>query len=150
MSNEPTRRASGVVTDGCFADEIAIDFPSVDAAVDRMRNAFLAPDERPRALTAEIALSAREAFDGAVVPLDLLVPGTCRSCGGRGETWTEPCGDCGGSGEALFAHSIQVAVPPRVGDGARIRLQLSTPHTALVRVDVLVTIAEGADPTSTR
>jgi hypothetical protein len=41
-------------------------------------------------------------------------------------------------------------VPPRVGDGARIRLQLSTPHTALVRVDVLVTIAEGADPTSTR
>lgn len=145
MSREPTRRPSGVVTDRCFADEVAIDFPSVDAAVDRMRDAFLAPDERPRALHATISLSAREAFDGAVLPLDLLVPGTCRSCGGRGETWTHPCADCQGSGEALFSHPVRVSVPPGVGDGARIRLRVSTPHAPLVTIDVHVTITQGRE-----
>lgn len=150
MSRQPGRRVTAVAPDRCFADEIAIDFPSVEAAVGRMREAFLAPEECPRALSAEISLSARDAFDGAIVPLDLLVPGTCRACGGRGETWTEPCDDCAGSGEALFAHPVEISVPPRVGDGARIRLQVSTPHAPATRIDVLVTITEGADPTSAR
>ena len=157
MSSEPTRRLSraddgatavrglwSVASRSCFADEIAIDFPSVDAAVDRMRDAFLAPDERPRALSAEISLSAREAFDGAVVPLALPVPGTCQSCGGRGETWTEPCGACEGSGEALVTCRLQVLVPARVGDGTRIRLQVSTSRTPPTRVDVHVTVRRAA------
>ena len=113
-----------------FADEIAIDFPSVGAAVDRMRDAFLAPDELPRALNTQIVLSALEALTGTVVPLDLPVRGTCQACGGRGETWTEPCRDCRGSGEALFLHAVQVSVPPRIADGACIRLHVSAPSRA--------------------
>ena len=56
----------------CFADEVVIDFPSVAPAVDRMRNAFL-EEERAAALSAAIRLSAREARNGAMVPLE--VPG---------------------------------------------------------------------------
>lgn len=125
-----------------FADEIAIDFPSVGAAVDRMRDAFFAPEEPPRALTAEISLSPLDAFTGAVVPVDLPVRGMCQACGGRGETWTEPCPACRGSGEALFTHSVQVSVPPRIVDGACIRLHVSTPHAPPTRVDVRVTITQ--------
>src|SRR5687767_6192283 len=48
----------------CFADEVAIDFPSVAAAVDRMRRAFVA-EERGEPLRASLHISAREARDGA-------------------------------------------------------------------------------------
>lgn len=152
MSGEPTRRldagpreiarrVAGAPSRGeWFADEIAIDFPSVGAVVDRMRDAFLAPDELPRALRTEIVLSALEALTGTVVPLDLPVRGTCQACGGRGETWTELCQACRGSGEALFTHAVHVSVPPRVADGACIRLHVSAPHAPPTRVDVRVTI----------
>src|SRR5687767_6201340 len=94
----------------CFADEVVIDFPSVAPAVDRMRSAFLA-DEVAAALSAAIRLSRREARDGAIVPLEVHVRCTCRDCGGRGETWTEPCVRCQGSGTELRHHQLQVAVP---------------------------------------
>lgn len=123
-----------------FADEIAIDFPSVGAVVDRMRDAFLAPEDQPRALTREISLSPLDAFTGRVVPLAVPVRCLCEACGGRGETWTEPCMPCGGSGEALFTRTLQISVPPRIVDGACIRLQVSTPHALPTRVNVRVTI----------
>lgn len=152
MSSEPTRRLEdqpaatprrvGRLSPrfDWFADEIAIDFPSVGAVVDRMRDAFLAPEAPTRALCTEISLSAVDAFTGTVVPLEVPVRTTCRDCGGRGETWTEPCGRCQGSGEALFIHAVQVLVPPRVADGAYIRLQVSAPDALLTRVDVRVTV----------
>ena len=71
-----------------LADEVAIDFPSLDEAVERMRDAFLAPlderDDRPE-LSAELRLSAHEAFDGVTVPLDVPIRKLCTACGGRGE-----------------------------------------------------------------
>ena len=144
LDDEPREIARRVADlaprDEWFADEIAIDFPSVGAAVDRMRDSFLAPDELPRALNREIVLSAVEALMGTVVPLDLPVRGTCQACGGRGETWTEPCQPCRGSGEALFTHAVHVSVPPRIADGACIRLHVSGPHAPPTRVDVRVTI----------
>ena len=123
-----------------FADEIAIDFPSVGAVVDRMRDAFLAPEEAPHAVTTEILLSPLDALTGTVVPLAIPVRGLCQACGGRGETWTEPCLPCRGSGEALLTHAVQISVPPRIVDGACIRLHVSTPQAPPTRVDVRVTI----------
>lgn len=123
-----------------FADEIAIDFPSVGAVVGRMRDGFLAPEEQPRALTAEISISPLDALTGTVVPLAVPVRSLCQACGGRGETWTEPCLPCRGSGEALFTRAVQIAVPPRIVDGACIRLHVSTPYAPPTRVDVRVTI----------
>ncbi len=124
----------------CFADEIAIDFPSVGPVVDRIRDAFLGERDDMEVVTAELRLSRREALDGLVVPLAVPVRGTCPTCGGRGESWTERCDECGGTGEAVFPHPVRVAVPARVADGATFRFRVSSPHVASVRVEVRVAI----------
>ena len=92
----------------CFADEVTIDFPSVAPAVERIRRAFLA-DERPAALRAAVELTARQAVSGVTVPLDVPVQCTCGCCGGRGESWTEPCSD-------MPRIRIRAAAAPRARD----------------------------------
>lgn len=126
--------------DSCFSDEVVIDFPSVAPAVDRMRRAFLAA-ERAAALSATIEISAREARHGATVPLDLPVPSTCLSCGGRGETWTEPCGRCAGSGAELRRHRLRVAVPAGVLDGTRFNFTVAPGHEPPTRIELRVRVA---------
>ena len=64
-------------------------------------------------LRAEVSLSQREAFDGHVVSLSVPVRITCPNCGGRGETWTEPCDLCRGTGASIMHHAVRVSVPPR-------------------------------------
>lgn len=122
----------------CFADEIAIDFPSVGTVVDRMRDAFLGERADADVLRAEVLLSAREADGGLVVPIELQVPGTCTTCGGRGEVWTNRCHACRGTGESLFRRRLRVSVPAGVADGARFRFRLASSHAAPVRVEVSV------------
>jgi hypothetical protein len=124
----------------CFADEIAIDFPSVGPAVERMRDAFLGERGGPDVLRAEVSLSPREAVDGLVVPIDVPIRLTCPHCGGRGETWTEPCRLCCGAGDSLFHHPVRVLVPPGVADGARIRFRLTSPDASSVRVELRVLV----------
>jgi hypothetical protein len=123
----------------CFADEIAIDFPSVDGVVERMRDRFLGEPERA-VLSAEVALSQFEAWRGSVVPLEVPIRTLCANCGGRGETWAEPCGHCFGSGESMMRHAVRVSVPPRVEDGARLRFRVSPPDAPSVRVEVRIVI----------
>ena len=55
-----------------FGDEVAIDFPSIAPAVDRMRSAFVAA-ERSSPLRTWIDLSPYEARRGATLPLDVPV-----------------------------------------------------------------------------
>ena len=128
----------------CFADETAIDFPSVGHVIERMRDAFLG--ERPAAemLATELQLSKGEARRGLVVPLDVPIRGTCPICGGRGETWTEPCGRCSGTGDSLFHQSVRVSVPAGVADGTRLRFRVNSPHASSVRVEVRVAIRSTA------
>jgi hypothetical protein len=128
----------------CFADEIAIDFPSVGHAVERMRHAFLGEPEQADVLLAEVHLSSREASGGRTLPLEVPVHTTCAACGGRGEVWTESCGQCLGTGGALVHHAVRVTLPAGVVDGARIRFRLRTPHAAPVRVEVRVAIRTSA------
>src|SRR4051812_45633579 len=90
-----------------FADEVVIDFPSVAPAIDRIRSAFAA-DEHVKTLTAALQISPREAVDGATVPLEVPVRCTCRDCGGRGETWMQPCICCAGTGIELLHHQVRV------------------------------------------
>ena len=127
----------------CFADEIAIDFPSVRPAVERMRDAFLGEADGD-VVCAEVSLSPRDAIDGRVVPLQLPVRVTCPHCGGRGETWTEPCSGCQGTGEALIRHPIRLSLPAGVSDGARLRFRVTSPHAASIRVEVRVAIKTAA------
>lgn len=128
----------------CFADEIAIDFPSVAPVVDRMRDAFLGETERQAVLRADVSLTQREAVDGLVVSLDVPVRATCPHCGGRGETWTEPCDLCDGSGAARLEFPVQVTVPAGVADGARFRFRLTSPDSSPVRVELRIAIRSSA------
>jgi len=128
----------------CFADEIAIDFPSVGRVVERMRDAFLGEGEDTDVLRADVSLSQREAFDGLVVPLSVPVPVTCPHCGGRGETWTEPCHLCSGTGHSLCHQPLRITVPPGVADGACFRFRLKSPDASSVRVQVRVAIRSSA------
>jgi hypothetical protein len=132
------------MTHECFADEIAIDFPSVGNVVDRMRTAFLGEHSDANLLRAEVSLTQREAFAGHVVSVKVPVRITCPNCGGRGETWTEPCTLCLGTGESLFHQALRVSVPPRVADGACVRFRLKSPDAASIRVELRVAIRSSA------
>jgi hypothetical protein len=127
-----------------YEDEIAIDFPSVHAAVERMRASFVAAStegDRPLHLSTEVRLSPREAFNGVTVPLDLPVRRVCLACGGRGEVWPDPCQGCDGTGEAVARHPVCLVVPPRVQDGDRLALSVSAPSAPLTRVEVRVILS---------
>ncbi len=127
----------------CFADEIGIDFPSVDHLVARERRAFLAGDSKAEdvnTLTRQLSLSSEDASRGAVVPLELLLRETCERCGGRGETWAERCAACDGSGDSVVPRWLSVVVPPGVADGTRLHFRVSAPREASVRVQVRVAI----------
>jgi hypothetical protein len=124
------------------ADEVDIDFPSIPAAVERIRAGFV--DEQVASpLRAEIRLSPREAIDGVTVPLDVPVRSSCGSCGGRGESWMEWCRACGGTGESLARHRVRVSVPPGVSHGARLRISVSSALAVPTRVEIFVAIGCG-------
>lgn len=129
------------VTRACFADEIAIDFPALAAAIERVREGFALPDEGLAAASASVTLTPRQAFDGTIVPLEVALPGTCGHCGGRGESWSDPCGRCCGTGEADRPHHVHLAVPARVADGTRFRFVLTSPHARPTRVEVTVSVS---------
>jgi len=78
------------------------------------------------------------------VPLAVPVRITCPNCGGRGESWTEPCDLCRGSGQSTFQHEVRVSVPPGVADGACFRFRLKSPGSASVRVELRVAIRSSA------
>jgi hypothetical protein len=128
----------------CFADEIAIDFPSVGCVVDRMRDAFFGERCDADVLRAELSLSQREAVDGLVVPFEIPVRATCPNCGGRGETWAEVCDLCDGRGESSFQYPVSVTVPAGVADGARFRFRVTSPDASTVRVEIRVAIRSSA------
>jgi hypothetical protein len=128
----------------CFADEIAIDFPSVGHVVERMRHAFLGEADEDAPLAAEVCVSSREASGGLVVPLHVPVRATCPACGGRGEIWTDRCEPCGGSGDTLFQHPVRLTVPAGVADGARFRFRIRSPHAPSVRVEVRIAVRSSA------
>lgn len=128
----------------CFADEIAIDFPSVGRVVDRMRRAFLGEADEDATLAAEVCVSSSEALGGLIVPLEVPVRGTCPACGGRGEVWPERCGDCRGTGDALFQHPVRLTLPAGVADGTRFRFRVRSPHAPSVRVEVRIAVRSSA------
>ena len=128
----------------CFADEIAIDFPSVGHAVERMRHGFLGEPDHDGVLMADVHLSSREASGGLTIPLQVPVRTTCPACGGRGEIWTERCGACEGSGGAVFHHSVRVTLPAGIVDGARLRFRVRSPYAPSVRVEVRIAVRASA------
>ena len=121
----------------CFADEVVVDFPSVAPAIDRIRSAFLA-GERAAAFDTAIRLSPREAAAGAIVPLEVPVRCTCHHCGGRGESWAEPCPCCGGDGTELLRHKLRVSVPAGVVHDTRFHFTVTPRHHPPTRIELRI------------
>jgi hypothetical protein len=133
------------IPQACFADEIAIDFPSVGDVVERMRSAFLGEPPSADWLATQLQVSAFAARHGLTVPLEVPMRSTCAACSGHGGTWQERCERCSGSGESLFHHPVRVSLPPGVVDGARFRFRVTSPHAATpVRVEVRVAVRSSA------
>jgi len=124
-----------------LTDDIAIDFPSLDAVRDRMRAAFFGREGRRQPLVTELPLSRAEAARGVEVPLAVPVRRACPACGGRGEIWMEHCAPCVGSGEAVLPHLVQIRVPPGVRDGARFRFSVTSPYLTPTIVEIHVRVA---------
>ena len=130
----------------CFADEVAIDFPSVGRAVERMRVSFHGAPigaevlDAPEPVCAEIRLSYDEACRGLVVPFEVPIRGLCPLCGGRGEVWAECCTQCAGTGSSIAHHTVRVPIRPGVADGATVRFRVTSPAAGSVRVDVRVSV----------
>lgn len=122
-----------------LADEVAIDFPSVSSVLDRMRDAFFGSVPHV-SLSAEIVLTAREAFFGATVPLDVPLRRTCPRCGGRGEVWAEWCARCAGLGEVPATQEMSVRVPAGVREGTMFRFSVMPPGAPPTVVEVRVSI----------
>jgi hypothetical protein len=124
----------------CFADEAAIDFPAVGRLAARVRDAFLGEPEAIATLRAAVEVSSIDARFGAIIPLSVPLRGLCGRCGGRGESWTDPCEPCLGTGSTLVHHAVRFAVPPGVTDGARFSVHVRPPHAFPARVDVRVAV----------
>lgn len=124
-----------------FADEVAIDFPSSQVAIDLFRRDHVEPEAAAATAQAEIAISPYQAYTGALISLDVDVPRTCARCGGRGEVWSEPCEPCDGRGQGLEAQRLTVSVPPGVAHGDRFSFNLWLPRGPRTRVDVRVAVS---------
>jgi len=83
-------------------------------------------------------------FTETTRPANVPVRVTCPHCGGRGETWTESCALCRGTGESKLHHPVRITVPPRVADGAKFRFRIKSPGASPVRVELRVAIRSSA------
>jgi hypothetical protein len=138
----PPGRAAQYESD-CFADEVAVDFPSVAPLVARMRRAFLEHETTPHPVWAEVSLTVREAASGCRKPVDVSLRWVCSRCGGRGETWAERCSGCSGTGASTALQVVYVSVPAGVRDGARLAMQVAPPNASATVVHVRVSVARG-------
>jgi DnaJ-class molecular chaperone len=91
---------------------------------------------RGRDLESEVRISVRDAVHGTGRRLELLSEDQCDACGGSGLTArqetrgrtriirsAEPCAKCGGRGVIQARHTLEVTIPPGMGEGSRIRLK---------------------------
>jgi hypothetical protein len=125
----------------CFADEVAVDFPSMAPIVARMRGAFLAGEDASSALTTSVSLPRAVAYRGGRVPVQLSMPGTCAACSGRGGTWDEACAACTGAGYVAALRHVVLLMPSGVRHGDRLQFRLRLPHTRTAVLVVHVSVA---------
>jgi DnaJ-like protein len=123
----------------CLADDVSLDFPSVLTVLDSMRQSFFGAAARSEA-GPDVVVTPREAFWGATVRLGVPVRRTCAECGGRGEVWSEWCGECAGIGDEAAFQVINLRVPAGVHEGTRLRFRVAAPDIRDVLVDARIVI----------
>ena len=124
----------GTSSTWCTQDEVAIDFPSMDGVLDRIRADFFGADVASDIAEAELALSRAEASRGLHAVVDVAGPAVCQACGGRGEVWADACGGCRGAGRTTRVRRVRLSIPPGVRHGARMRLGITELHDLDLRI----------------
>jgi DnaJ-class molecular chaperone len=131
-------------TDGGFSDFFAQFFGGLGGGFERggfggraaRGFGFAEGPVRGRDIEAEVQVSLRDAMRGTKMRIELNAEDECTRCGGsgmvtaeerRGKTRVirsaEPCPVCHGSGVVPARRTLEVAIPPGVVDGTRIRLK---------------------------
>lgn len=121
-----------------LTDEVAIDFPSLQNVVDRMRYAFFG--DPAAAAGPDVVVTPQEAFWGATVSLDIPARRTCTACGGRGEVWADWCRACGGAGDHASGQVVHLRLPARTQHGTRVRFRVLAPGVPETFVTVRIVI----------
>ncbi len=123
------------------SDEIAIDFPSLDRIVARMRDSFLGTSgDAVERLTADVTMTAEQARRGGSVPVEVPLWRVCARCAGRGEIWDEACGHCAGVGHGIAWRRLDVHVPPGVRHGMWMAFEVAGQHAPATLVHLRVAI----------
>ena len=65
MPQPATRQAALSLVRTCFADEIAIDFPSIGPAVERVREMFVSPDDHMEAAKRLLGFEPQDSVDAS-------------------------------------------------------------------------------------
>lgn len=86
------------------------------------RRSKYARPQRGQDVAGELHLTLKEALHGCKKTVQLQVPEPCATCHGAGHAGGQVCRTCGGSGEVLERKQFEVAVPPGVRPGSKIRL----------------------------
>lgn len=84
---------------------------------------FRAAAVRGHDVESEIELTLEEAYRGVSRMLRIAGSKLCPECGGAGRTGQGFCPRCGGTGETAAEKTLEVKIPPGVGEGSRIRLK---------------------------
>jgi molecular chaperone DnaJ len=80
--------------------------------------------ERFRTLTMEIRLTRDQANRGGRLQIRMPLRHPCTTCNGSGEAGPFLCWNCGGTGSAIDAFSLEVEYPPGIQDFYRIAMPL--------------------------
>ena len=129
---------SGEIPD---VNEVAGGFPAMTQIVPRITSAFLSSSEKSRETYRKVVeLTPSEALEGTLVPVELLVRPTCPLCGGRGETWSGPCGVCVGTGSGEVSHRLEFSVPPGVRHGTCLGFSVTPSYASESHVELHIAV----------
>ena len=85
----------------------------------------LVPDgARAEELNFEVILTAEEAGQGGVIPIQIPVFYPCCACGGSGREWMFPCVQCQGLGRTETYRTLNIPFRPRVRSGTIIEASI--------------------------
>ena len=127
-----------------FADEVAIDFPSVAPAIERMRSAFLADEHVEDADRGTRDLAARSARRRDRPARRARSGAPAASAADAAKHGRSPARGCAGSGVELMHHQVHITVPAGVEDGACFHFSVSARHDLSTRIELRVLVSPPA------
>ena len=90
---------------------------------------------RPGSLSGEILLTANEAREGGILPLDVPVTAACPSCEGTGG-FVFDCERCAGEGTIERRLPVPLRIPPGVPEGTVFQVSVDDPAVQSILLTV--------------